>query len=303
MSHLYSTMSGSTFKHSFKQDNMTHNGRPPKHVKYKEYLERLGSFVAWPIKYVPKTPEELSTAGFFYIGSADRVTCFQCGITLRDWEAEHDAVAEHKRYSAECEFINRADMSDLGVSERNTIGFHLPSGASNVVNHVESTAARQSNTGSFECLSASHVPTGASNIESTPRSASRVSNAESLFKDLTINGHSYANLPHPTGERKTAPVSNTSASEGEGRGYMKSDQVVTAVQETPDTSKHPLRLLLTENKRLREQRTCRVCRNKDAAILFLPCGHLVTCPDCADTVHDCVVCGQNILGTVKTYLP
>ncbi|XP_046551668.1 baculoviral IAP repeat-containing protein 7-like [Haliotis rubra] len=298
---IYSSMSRSAVKHSPKQGNMTHSGRPPKHVKYKEYLDRLGSFVAWPIRYVPKTPEELSTAGFFYIGSADRVTCFQCGITLRDWEADHNAVEEHRRYSADCDFINRTDMPHLGVSERNSTSGHLPSGASITVNNVERSDTRQSDTGSFECFSTSHMHSRASNIlsdaESTPRSASVVNSTEALLNNLTINGPSSANRPLPTGGRNTDPVSSTSASEEGLLKTVMSDQVITAAQGPPEL--HPL---LTENKRLKEQRMCRVCRTKDAAILFLPCGHLVTCPGCADSVHDCVACGRSILGTVKTYL-
>ncbi|XP_067679819.1 baculoviral IAP repeat-containing protein 7-like [Haliotis asinina] len=293
---LHSSMSRSTVKSSPKQGNMAHRGRPPKHVKYKEYLDRLGSFVAWPIKYVPKTPEELATAGFFYIGSADRVTCFQCGITLRDWEADHNPVEEHRRYSAECEFINRTHMPNLGVSERNTVSGHLPLGASVTVGGVERSAVRQSNTGSFECFSTGNTQSVASTmLTDVKRSVIVVNSAEAPLNNLTINGHSCGNRPLPTGGRNTDPVSGTSATK-----TVMSDQVVTTAQGTPNTSElHPL---LAENKRLKEMRMCRVCRTKDATILFLPCGHLATCPGCADTVHDCVVCGRSILGTVKTYL-
>ncbi|XP_071091463.1 inhibitor of apoptosis protein-like [Haliotis cracherodii] len=81
----------------------------PKHPQYETYSSRLESFVNWPARYVPKTPEQLATAGFFYIGSADRVTCFQCGITLRGWEEEHDPEAEHQRYSEHCQFIKKTE--------------------------------------------------------------------------------------------------------------------------------------------------------------------------------------------------
>ena len=32
---------------------------------------------------------------------------------------------------------------------------------------------------------------------------------------------------------------------------------------------------------LREERTCKICLEKEATILFLPCGHLASCVNCA----------------------
>ena len=39
--------------------------------------------------------------------------------------------------------------------------------------------------------------------------------------------------------------------------------------------------LIDENMRLREQKTCKVCMDAEVGVVFLPCGHLVVCPNCA----------------------
>ena len=41
--------------------------------------------------------------------------------------------------------------------------------------------------------------------------------------------------------------------------------------------------LRRENSRMREERECCVCRDKEVGVVFLPCGHLVSCTACATT--------------------
>ncbi|KAF4529126.1 hypothetical protein B566_EDAN017189 [Ephemera danica] len=41
---------------------------------------------------------------------------------------------------------------------------------------------------------------------------------------------------------------------------------------------------------LRDLRTCKVCFQKELGIVFLPCGHMATCPDCAPQLQSCPIC-------------
>jgi len=60
--------------------------------------------------------------------------------------------------------------------------------------------------------------------------------------------------------------------------------------------------LRRENNRMKEERECRVCRDKEVGVVFLPCGHLVTCTSCASTVVECVVCRVRISSSVRVYM-
>uniref|UniRef100_A0A194AME1 RING-type domain-containing protein n=1 Tax=Pinctada fucata TaxID=50426 RepID=A0A194AME1_PINFU len=60
--------------------------------------------------------------------------------------------------------------------------------------------------------------------------------------------------------------------------------------------------LVAENRRLRRQRLCRVCQDKDANIAMLPCGHLLCCSDCAPAMRKCPACKAIVKGTVRTFL-
>ncbi|XP_053391130.1 baculoviral IAP repeat-containing protein 3-like [Mercenaria mercenaria] len=56
--------------------------------------------------------------------------------------------------------------------------------------------------------------------------------------------------------------------------------------------------ILKENRRLRELITCKICLDLEASIVFLPCGHLVSCQHCARMLKTCAVCRANIQGRV-----
>lgn len=54
-----------------------------------------------------------------------------------------------------------------------------------------------------------------------------------------------------------------------------------------------------ENESMREARTCKICCEKMVAIVFLPCGHLVCCAQCAPALKKCPMCRQPIKGSTR----
>ena len=60
--------------------------------------------------------------------------------------------------------------------------------------------------------------------------------------------------------------------------------------------------LESENARLKEQRTCKICMDNEVGVVFLPCGHLCSCVLCAPSLTDCPVCRAYIQDTVRTFL-
>ena len=74
--------------------------------EYVNYVDRIASFQDWP-KYLrgPNT-RDLARAGFVYTQIGDKVTCFCCGMTLKNWEPFDDAYKEHLRWSKNCTYAN-----------------------------------------------------------------------------------------------------------------------------------------------------------------------------------------------------
>ncbi|KAM9321017.1 baculoviral IAP repeat-containing protein 2 [Gastrophryne carolinensis] len=55
-------------------------------------------------------------------------------------------------------------------------------------------------------------------------------------------------------------------------------------------------------RRLQEERTCKICMDQEVSIVFIPCGHLAVCKDCAPSLRKCPICRGIIKGTVRTFL-
>lgn len=47
---------------------------------------------------------------------------------------------------------------------------------------------------------------------------------------------------------------------------------------------------------------CKVCLDKDLGVTFIPCGHCVTCQDCAKELNKCPYCRRTVNSKIKTYL-
>jgi hypothetical protein len=65
---------------------------------------RLKTYTGWP-QSSGQTPEVMSEAGFFYIGTRDHVKCFYCDGGLRNWEEGDDPWFEHARWFANCPYV------------------------------------------------------------------------------------------------------------------------------------------------------------------------------------------------------
>ncbi|XP_055509876.1 baculoviral IAP repeat-containing protein 3-like [Leucoraja erinacea] len=55
-------------------------------------------------------------------------------------------------------------------------------------------------------------------------------------------------------------------------------------------------------RQLKNERTCKVCMDKDVCIVFLPCGHLVVCRECAPNLRRCPICRALIRGSVRAFM-
>ncbi|XP_025948641.2 baculoviral IAP repeat-containing protein 7 isoform X3 [Dromaius novaehollandiae] len=65
--------------------------------------------------------------------------------------------------------------------------------------------------------------------------------------------------------------------------------------ETPLSTEEQLR-------RLQEERMCKVCMDRDVSVVFVPCGHLVACAECAPNLRLCPICRAVIRGSVRTFM-
>ncbi|PNJ86581.1 LOW QUALITY PROTEIN: BIRC3 isoform 6, partial [Pongo abelii] len=61
------------------------------------HAARFKTFFNWPSS-VLVNPEQLASAGFYYVGNSDDVKCFCCDGGLRCWESGDDPWVQHAKW-------------------------------------------------------------------------------------------------------------------------------------------------------------------------------------------------------------
>ena len=54
-------------------------------------------------------------------------------------------------------------------------------------------------------------------------------------------------------------------------------------------------------RELQEELMCKVCRNEQSVMVFIPCGHLCCCQPCSAFVNECPLCGAKMVRMVRSY--
>ena len=76
---------------------------------------RIRTFKNWPVSFV--TPLDLSKAGFYYLLNNDLVRCFECKITLFNWELGDLPILEHYKNNPKCELLNGYNVGNVQIDK------------------------------------------------------------------------------------------------------------------------------------------------------------------------------------------
>merc|ERR1719219_3010356 len=272
-----------------------HSG--PASTKYSTIEARLRTFKDWP-PALKQEPRQLADAGFYYIGLSDQTKCFYCEGGLRNWQPDDDPWTEHARWFSKCGYV-RLIKGDEFISKclderppQTTFGPDKGSRpeqvseedlkkwmTSPVVTHVLNMGIDQSR---IKMALKKH---GKMYLEANALATAALS--MQMEEQVRM-------IPTPESQvEPTQPARSVSAPCAPSTSVQP--------QNEDDNSKNSVDLE-QENQRLKEARICRICMDKEISVVFLPCGHLICCVQCAPSLRDCPLCRQSIHGTVKTYM-
>ncbi|XP_029470222.1 baculoviral IAP repeat-containing protein 7 isoform X2 [Rhinatrema bivittatum] len=280
---------------------------------------RLATFRTWP-SFAKACPEQLATAGFFYGGSAlgdcvegretaprgpstlpaphfpkctdiggrrqglsalekdslpdtctpghsDHVTCFYCGGGVKHWEVEDDPLTEHARWFPSCEFLLQAQGREHFNQTQD-----LPSpGCFPQPAEGDTTSPQDVEDQDLASLLQSSV------VQSALQMGFDSTRVENLVQSKYLScGMTYRTVPDL--------VSDLVEMEEHSR-----------VEEPQPSMEEQL-------QRLQEERTCKICMDRDVSIVLVPCGHLVLCGECAPNLQCCPICRAAIRSRVQTFM-
>ncbi|NXU96025.1 BIR7B protein, partial [Cettia cetti] len=269
---------------------------------------RMRTFQQWP-RTAPVSARDLVEAGFFYVGPRDEVQCFCCGGVLKDWRPGDCPMIEHLNFFPSCKYLRG---KDVGKQERlslqeifDTVDGQLLSVLQGIVS--EDTALpnepeypemvteemrlstfenwpRNSNMHPEQLARAGFFYTGQGDV------------VRCFYCDGGVRSWSLGDDPWRE-HAKWYP-------ECEFLLHSRGREFVSSIQATFSTTLLAPSQLSTEEKlrRLQEERTCKVCMDKDVSVVFVPCGHLVACEECALNLRLCPICRAVIRGSVRAFM-
>ncbi|XP_052075900.1 baculoviral IAP repeat-containing protein 2-like isoform X2 [Mytilus californianus] len=281
----------------------------PKYPKYAIRSVRLDSFSHWP-QHLTQSPEEMVTAGFFFTGTDDHCRCFFCGGGLRSWEPGDQPWIEHARWYQKCtfllqckgeKFIEDVQMNRILPNENENNWHPNSSGETRIPvtkpveysNHPAVMAVADFGYDERVVKKAydSLQKSGSTEITGTLL-------LEAIFQ-LEENGRN--NESTNSIETGRQPVNDTQETNEDNLKEANENKSTKETTCNPDLELS-IRSLEEENQNLKDQQTCKICLDEPIAIVFLPCGHLAACTNCAPALRRCPICRAFIKGTVKAIL-
>lgn len=292
----------------------------PKYSKFAIKSVRISSFRTFPGNHT-QTATQLAEAGFFYSGKDDVVYCFFCGQGLRSWDSEDEPWIEHAKWSPQCQYIKDVkgiefiykvqeaqsdpDLMDVLVQSlrgvRNqvrkpmvtTYGSSTNQGDRIPTDFLMETVAAQSvmKTGYSRAIVAKAVDIYLKQNGSTDFKGENLMNIILDLEDGLIKYEEIITSCDRVKISENFDVHNI--------GSLNEDQ---PDMEIDGETTLDLDFLKNENTKLKERTICRQCKVETVSIVFLPCGHLCCCSNCAPDLDHCPKCKQFIKATVKTFL-
>ncbi|XP_064634420.1 uncharacterized protein LOC135492142 [Lineus longissimus] len=312
----------------------------PKHSNFRTVESRLLTYDNWPSSNVQR-PNELAEAGFFFTGANDNVRCFHCDGGLRNWLDSDLPWIEHAKWFPRCGFLQRAkgvefvleetrkhnqqnvttavaqNRGSTGMTTTTTHGVGIVERPTTGVRRVEAREVRAR----FDTDSVKMVLD--------------MGYKEAVVKYVILERLRYTGDDFPSTQEMLESVLAEDANlEEKGIAYYENilqqefgrpmtivypqltgiggqldntagpspappmTQMTSASLEIPGDEKS----LVEENRQLKEQTTCKICMDNEVSMVFVPCGHLVACADCAPNLRECPICRRPITGTIRTFL-
>uniref|UniRef100_A0A5F8H8G5 RING-type domain-containing protein n=1 Tax=Monodelphis domestica TaxID=13616 RepID=A0A5F8H8G5_MONDO len=248
---------------------------------YSESTEDAGilTYQAWPLTFL--SPLDLARVGFYYIGPGDMVAFFACGGKLSNWEPKDD----HAKWFSRCEYLIQMKGQEF-VDQVQARYPHL-------LEELLSTSDMPGDENAD--LPIIHFGPGENNSEDTVmmntpviKAALEMGFSRSLVKQIIQSKILTTGENYKTMSLQARELSVTILVKGNAAASVFKNRL----REIGSVLYNNLFGLPMEEqlRRLQEERTCKVCMNKEVSIVFIPCGHLVICKECAPSPRKCPIC-------------
>lgn len=259
---------------------------------YREY-ERLITFGQWPKNFI--SPRVLAKAGFYYLRKGDGVRCPFCDLILKGWVEGDEPLAEHKLWSPTCPFIQNQDVGNIPLESSPELyqGYR-----NNKAPSYPTYATLEARLESYKTWPHFAIP--------KPDALSDAGFFYTGKQDETVCYHCGGRLrdwldrqlpwvEHLMWFPKCSYV--IAAKE-----RWLSPKIICDAKHTGNTESSKTTDDADGGKRFILDGVCKICLSKEIGVMFLPCGHIAACVECAVNLITCAICRTPVSGTYRAFL-
>lgn len=296
--------------------------RTPKYPEYSTIESRNRSFSTWTSTVQDSTV--LAQAGFYYLGSGDEVRCFYCDGGLRNWLIGDDPWIEHARWFPKCPFVilvkgpayiknvlERTQNSNQGIISS------APTAPVSIDDAMISQPAQDAlqmglNAGRVRSVMQRRLQMTGRPFNSTEALVAAVLDGQIEDEGYDHDHETEGQIESQVTELLLSAVSSVAFNSDNTEQATTSSEVVRSfvpdnivrkplVTETSPKLPNETSLNDGDERRLKNVE-CKICMAEEMGVVFLPCGHLLSCVYCAPAISQCPLCRETIRGRVRTFL-
>ncbi|XP_054837585.1 baculoviral IAP repeat-containing protein 7 [Eublepharis macularius] len=271
---------------------------PPEYPNMEMEDNRLVTFNTWPSS-ARVSPELLARAGFFYTGEGDYVRCFHCDGALRNWERGDDPWMEHARWFPRCKFLLQSRGRDfVNTIQESYLG--TPASSEDPSNEAEQdSSSSEDSLGNLDLVSPELTSMMQTVLQMGFHQALVSSLLQLRFQQM---GASYPSLSDLVLDLLQAVQDQGSQAEETREPAQREPDLGSMRREAEPSEGESTSNVEAQLRRLREERMCKVCMDKEVSIVLIPCGHLVVCAECVPNLRRCPICRGVIRDTVRAFM-
>lgn len=280
-------------------------------------LKTFQMYPPWPKDYVDI--KKLAKAGFFYAFNGDNVHCAFCRGQVCRWDRDDDPMTEHTRHFTTCPFIMGGEVGNEPIGEDPFPGPKRPRpydvcGA--YPNFPPSDPRYEREQQSYLVP----TPPGHNDQRQQPsqpqRQLTQQQNQPPNTSPSEPQLHSQGQLINQVTQDRVQPPPRLPSIESQvnvnEQNQTRNSLICQQLRNQEYILHQQQHLSNPSNVVSRNQSSdhpsndlngiCKICYTNAIELVFLPCGHSVSCLSCALRLHDCPFCRETITTRIRTYL-
>uniref|UniRef100_H2ZML3 RING-type domain-containing protein n=1 Tax=Ciona savignyi TaxID=51511 RepID=H2ZML3_CIOSA len=261
----------------------------PKRPSMKFYEDRISSFEGKWTHSGPPTISDIAKAGFFLFDVDASVRCWYCDVVVSDVSRQWSPWEEHAKQYPSCHFLLRNRGHNFVEAALSSVTDNEPEPALTL---FSSRAEFIKGMGSEIVANVVEMGFDPKFIKKVIRRQIRDHSTCFATTDALLDA-----LLHPSEQESQGAEANRSSDEHSTPEAQVADENHRAAELSPEEE----RRVQSELRRLRDEKRCKVCLDRDAEMVFIPCGHLSTCLICTQSLRQCPVCRMKINRSYRTF--